>query len=72
MSSGIRYWETDLPWPWADDTFTYYGGTGASNPSLLEGGVIHHHPGISGGADLVPSVHGWDDPVVRIRITRVA
>jgi CubicO group peptidase (beta-lactamase class C family) len=25
MSSGIRYWETDLPWPWADDTFTYYG-----------------------------------------------
>jgi hypothetical protein len=46
-------------------------GTGASNPSLLEGGVIHHHPGISGGADLVPAVHGWDDPVVRIRITRV-
>ena len=25
MSSGIRYWETDLPWPWADDTYTYYG-----------------------------------------------
>jgi hypothetical protein len=25
MSSGIRYWETDLPWPWADDTSTYYG-----------------------------------------------
>jgi len=25
MSSGIRYWDTDLPWPWADDTFTYYG-----------------------------------------------
>jgi CubicO group peptidase (beta-lactamase class C family) len=25
MSSGLRYWETDLPWPWADDTFTYYG-----------------------------------------------
>jgi hypothetical protein len=46
-------------------------GTGASDPSLLEGGVIHHHPGISGGADLVPTVHGWDDPVVRIRITRV-
>lgn len=46
-------------------------GTGASDPSLLEGGVIHHHPGIAGDADLVPSVHGWDDPVVRIRITRV-
>jgi CubicO group peptidase (beta-lactamase class C family) len=25
MSSGIRYWETDLPWPFADDTLTYYG-----------------------------------------------
>jgi CubicO group peptidase (beta-lactamase class C family) len=25
MSSGIRYWDTDLPWPWADDTYTYYG-----------------------------------------------
>jgi CubicO group peptidase (beta-lactamase class C family) len=25
MSSGIRYWETDLPWPWSDDTTTYYG-----------------------------------------------
>jgi hypothetical protein len=46
-------------------------GTGASDPSLLEGGVIHHHPGIQGGVDLVPSVHGWDDPVVQIRITRI-
>jgi CubicO group peptidase (beta-lactamase class C family) len=25
MSSGLRYWETDLPWPWTDDTYTYYG-----------------------------------------------
>jgi CubicO group peptidase (beta-lactamase class C family) len=25
MFSGIRYWDTDLPWPWADDTYTYYG-----------------------------------------------
>jgi hypothetical protein len=47
-------------------------GTGASNPALLEGGVIHHHPGIAGGVDLDPAVHGWDDPVVRVRITRVA
>jgi hypothetical protein len=46
-------------------------GSGVSDPSLLEGGVIHHHPGIAGGVDLVPSVHGWDDPVVRVRITRV-
>jgi hypothetical protein len=47
-------------------------GTGASDPALLEGGVIHHHPGIAGGVDLDPDVHGWDDPVVRIRIVRVA
>jgi CubicO group peptidase (beta-lactamase class C family) len=25
MSSGLRYRETDLPWPWTDDTYTYYG-----------------------------------------------
>ncbi|WP_431899850.1 serine hydrolase domain-containing protein [Nonomuraea sp. bgisy101] len=25
MSSGLRFWKTDLPWPWDDDTFTYYG-----------------------------------------------
>lgn len=25
MSSGIRYTEPDLPWPWSDDTYTYYG-----------------------------------------------
>jgi hypothetical protein len=46
-------------------------GTGASDPGLLEGGVILHHPGIAGGADLDPDVHGWEDPVVRVRITRV-
>ncbi|HZA26882.1 MAG TPA: serine hydrolase [Actinomycetota bacterium] len=25
MSSGLRYWDTDLPWPFADDSYTYYG-----------------------------------------------
>ncbi|MEP6468227.1 MAG: spondin domain-containing protein [Chloroflexota bacterium] len=33
-------------------------GTGMSDPALAEGGVIHHHPGIEGGADLLPDVHG--------------
>jgi hypothetical protein len=47
-------------------------GSGVSDPTLLEGGVIRHHPGIGGGADLVPSVHGWDDPVARIVIMRVS
>jgi hypothetical protein len=44
-------------------------GTGASNPALAEGGVIHHHPGIVGVADLQPAVHGWTDPVAVVEIT---
>jgi hypothetical protein len=36
-----------------------------------EGGVIMHHPGVQGGADLVPGVHGWEGPVARITIERV-
>jgi hypothetical protein len=46
-------------------------GTGTSNPALAEGGVIHHHPGIAGGADLVPAIHGWTDPVAEIAVERV-
>jgi hypothetical protein len=46
-------------------------GTGTSNPALAEGGVIHHHPGIVGGADLVPEIHGWTDPVAEITVERV-
>jgi hypothetical protein len=48
-------------------------GTGASNPALAEGGVIHHHEGITGIADLVLAVHGWDTnaPVAEITVTRV-
>jgi hypothetical protein len=46
-------------------------GTASSNPALAEGGVIRHHAGILGGADLVPAVHGWDvnAPVARITVT---
>ncbi len=47
------------------------GGSGMSNPALAEGGVIHRHDGIMGGADLDPAVHGWDGPVVRITVERV-
>ncbi len=46
-------------------------GTSTSNPALAEGGVIHHHPGIAGGADLVPAIHGWTDPVAEITVERV-
>jgi hypothetical protein len=46
-------------------------GTGMSNPALAEGGVIMHHAGILGGNDLVPEIHGWDDPVIRVTVTRI-
>jgi len=45
-------------------------GTGVSDPALAEGGVIAHHEGIQGGSDLDPAIHGWSDPVARIRVER--
>ena len=63
----------DLVPPCAQLTgFGDQGGTGMSNPDLAEGGVITHHPGIAGIADLVPSVHGWVDPVASVEITRTS
>jgi Spondin_N len=46
-------------------------GTGSSDPALAEGGVITHHAGIQGGADLKPEIHGWTNPVAEIRVKRV-
>ena len=46
-------------------------GTGMSDPALAEGGVIHHHEGIQGDADLVPAIHDWTNPVVMIEISRI-
>ena len=46
-------------------------GTGMTNPALAETDVIRHHPGIQGGEDLIPGVHGWTDPVAEIVITRI-
>ena len=46
-------------------------GTGMSDPALAQGGVIAHHPGLVGGNDLLPGVHGWTDPVAKIVIERV-
>lgn len=45
-------------------------GTGMSDPALAEGGVIRHHPGIQGVADLVPSLHGWENPVAHVWVER--
>jgi hypothetical protein len=48
-------------------------GTGMSDPALAEGGVIHHHDGIQGGADLVPGIHGWNvnAPVAQVMVERI-
>jgi hypothetical protein len=53
-----------------DDAGENDAGTGVSNPALAEGGVIRHHRGIQGTDDLDPAIHGWTDPVARIRIER--
>lgn len=46
-------------------------GTGTSDPALAENGVIHHHDGIVGDADLDPAVHGWENPVAKVTVERV-
>ena len=38
-------------------------GTLMTNPALAEGDTITRHPGLYGGADLLPGLHGWSDPV---------
>ena len=44
------------------------GQTGTTNPALAEGGVVHAHAGIQGGADLFPGLHGWTGAVIEITI----
>lgn len=46
-------------------------GTGMTDSGLAENGVIMSHPGIVGGDDLQPGVHGWTNPVALIVIERV-
>jgi hypothetical protein len=46
-------------------------GTGESDPTISEDGVIIPHPGIMGDNDLMPSIHGWNNPVVKIEIERM-
>ena len=46
-------------------------GSGMSEPALAENGVVAHHPGIAGTADLQVGLHGWTEPVGRVSITRV-
>jgi len=52
-----------------------FGLTGAPGAGgggrTAEGGVIAMHPGIAGGAALVPGLHGWSGPVARITVQRI-
>lgn len=45
-------------------------GTMASDPTLAENGVIHHHAGILGVGDLDASINDWADPVATITVER--
>lgn len=47
-------------------------GTGTSNPALAEDGVVHRHRGITETGDLSPATHGFDNPVIKVTIERVA
>ncbi len=44
------------------------GQTGMSNPAIAENGVVKVHHGIKGRADLDPSVHDWDNPVIKVTV----
>jgi hypothetical protein len=54
-----------------DDAGESDSGTAVSNPALAEGGVIRRHQGIQGVDDLRPAIHGWTDPVARIKVERI-
>lgn len=47
-------------------------GTGMSNPTLAENGVVRRHSGITATGDLSPADNGWRDPVIKVTIERVA
>lgn len=64
-------WDDLVPPCAALTGFGDQGGTGMSSPDLAEGGVIAAHQGITGNGDLVPEVHGWQDPVATVVIERI-
>lgn len=47
-------------------------GTGVSDPDLAENGTVQRHRGITEAGDLSPATYGWDDPVIKVTIERVA
>jgi hypothetical protein len=47
-------------------------GTGTSDPTLAENGVVLRHGGITEAGDLTPASNGWHGPVIKVTIERVA
>ena len=46
-------------------------GTEVTNPALAQGGRIARHPGVKGGDDLDPAIHGWSGSVSRVTVTPI-
>jgi hypothetical protein len=46
-------------------------GTGMSNSTLAENGVISRHQFLEGNGDLSFEIHQWSDPVVKVAVTRL-
>jgi len=42
------------------------GSQTGTDPELAENGVVRHHRGIKGIADLTSDVHGWHGPVIKV------
>lgn len=56
-----------------NESASHIPGPVGGNPFVRdpEGAVIAHHAGVQGGADLDPTVHGWEGPVATITIERI-
>jgi hypothetical protein len=46
-------------------------GPGDGNDRTAENGRVLPHPGIMGGADLDPALHGWSGPIARVTVRRM-
>lgn len=76
LGNGTRVYEVDAYDSGTEvnnELATHIPGPIGGNPFVRapEGNVIAHHPGVQGGADLDPAVHGWEGPVARITIERI-
>lgn len=76
LRGGTRVYETDAYDAGTElnnELASHIPGPVGNNPFVRapEGDVITHHPGVTGGADLDPMVHGWTDPVARITVERI-